>query len=590
VYAVWTLASALWSHALDRALVEFDRALLYLLLLVLFGLLPRRRWRIPLMTRGLAAGALVVCTVSLITRVLPHLWPTPAALANNRLSYPITYWNALGILASIGILLLLGIASNPRESWFGRSVAAVGVPIAATTLFLTFSRGAIAALVVSLLVFLMIGWSRALPGALLATVPTTAFALLVTYHANLLDTLQPTTPGAVIQGHRVAIVVALAALAAGVIRAAVTPLERRLRGIGARFAVSRRVRRGGAAAALVTVVALAVAAGGPAWISTRYAQFFKGSPVSTADLRARLTDPSSNGRTEHWHVALKVFARSPVRGTGAGTFEFSWYRYRGSAGPVVDAHNLYLETLSELGVVGFVLLVGTLVAILVALARRRRGPNRVIYAALLSAVLAWVLHAAVDWDWEMPVVTAWVFAIGGAALAAGGSSSRRHVIGPRGRVPLAVALLVVAVTPTALMLSEDHLARAADAFETGNCARAEPEAVSSINVLAVRPEPYQILGYCDISDGRAQDAVAAMTKAVHQEPGSWEYHYGLAIADSYAGSDPRPQLAAALRLDPGDPLVEQMRPVFRSHSSAAWLATAQRAYAATFASGRLTLR
>ena len=37
LYAVWILVSAAWSDAPSRALLEFDRALLYLTALVLFG-------------------------------------------------------------------------------------------------------------------------------------------------------------------------------------------------------------------------------------------------------------------------------------------------------------------------------------------------------------------------------------------------------------------------------------------------------------------------------------------------------------------------------------------------------------------------
>jgi hypothetical protein len=290
-------------------------------------------------------------------------------------------------------------------------------------------------------------------------------------------------------------------------------------------------------------------------------------------------------------VALKVFASAPVTGKGAGTFEFSWDRDRRLVGiNVVDAHNLYLETLAELGIVGLVLLAVTLVAILVALAHRARGPDRVLYAALFSAALAWAVHAGVDWDWEMPVVTAWVFALGGAALGARGSARSGLVTGSRSRAPLAMALLVTAVTPALLLLSQGPLQRASAALDRGNCAQAEQEAMSSIGVLAVRPEPYQILGFCDIYDGRAQDAVAAMRKAVEHEPGAWEYHYDLAIADSYAGIDPRPAQAAAMRLDTGDPVVAQMAPVLRTDAPARWLATAENAYAKALVSGRLTRR
>jgi hypothetical protein len=37
LYALWTLLSSSWSHATGRALIEFDRALMYALALILFG-------------------------------------------------------------------------------------------------------------------------------------------------------------------------------------------------------------------------------------------------------------------------------------------------------------------------------------------------------------------------------------------------------------------------------------------------------------------------------------------------------------------------------------------------------------------------
>src|SRR4051812_41465634 len=134
-FATLTLASQLWSDMPDRAMTEFNRALFYLAILVLLGLLPRRAWRMPWMMRGLAAGILFVCTCALITRVLPRVWPTAENVAAQRLSFPLTYWNALAILAGIGVILALGIAANPRERRWASALAAGFVPIAAATLF-----------------------------------------------------------------------------------------------------------------------------------------------------------------------------------------------------------------------------------------------------------------------------------------------------------------------------------------------------------------------------------------------------------------------------------------------------------------------
>jgi hypothetical protein len=77
---------------------------------------------------------------------------------------------------------------------------------------------------------------------------------------------------------------------------------------------------------------------------------------------------------------------------------------------------------------------------------------------------------------------------------------------------------------------------------------------------------------------------------MQEAPASWEYRYGLAIAEAYAAIDPRAELLRAMQLDPGDPLVEQMAPVLRMRSPTNWLATAKIAYTDMLASGRLTLR
>src|SRR3954454_20608913 len=156
LFTGWVLASGLWSDAQDRALIEFDRALLYLLLLVLMGLLPRRAYRVMWIVRACAAAAVVVCAAGLISRTLPHVWHTSPGVSNQRLSFPLTYWNALGILATIGLLLTLALATSDRESRVAGAVSAAAVPILATTLLFTFSRGAIAAALLATLVYFFI--------------------------------------------------------------------------------------------------------------------------------------------------------------------------------------------------------------------------------------------------------------------------------------------------------------------------------------------------------------------------------------------------------------------------------------------------
>lgn len=66
----------------------------------------------------------------------------------------------------------------------------------------------------------------------------------------------------------------------------------------------------------------------------------------------------SSGRLFLWRRAVDVFKEYPVFGTGMHTY---WY-YSGTG---MDPHNTYLETLSEQGIIGFVLLIVSIVICLV---------------------------------------------------------------------------------------------------------------------------------------------------------------------------------------------------------------------------------
>ena len=94
---------------------------------------------------GWRRGSSSVCAIALTTRLLPNVWPIGANLANDRLSYPITYWNALGLLASLGIVFCLHMATRARGPRLTRVLGAAAVPLLATTVYFTFSRGAILA-------------------------------------------------------------------------------------------------------------------------------------------------------------------------------------------------------------------------------------------------------------------------------------------------------------------------------------------------------------------------------------------------------------------------------------------------------------
>jgi hypothetical protein len=295
------------------------------------------------------------------------------------------------------------------------------------------------------------------------------------------------------------------------------------------------------------------------------------------DLRQRFTDVGNNHRVVGWRVARDMFEREPLRGSGAGTFRVVWERERPEPLRINDAHSLYLELAGELGVVGLALLAVALAALLAAGARGLRGPERAAHAAFLAAAGALLVHAAIDWDWEMPAVFAWFFAAGAAAAAAAPRVARP---GPR-RVPRIVAglaCLVLAVTPALVAASQPPLTRGVEAFERGDCAGAIDGALDSLAVLRTRPEPFELLGYCDLRGGRPELAVAAMRSALRRDPENWRYAYGVAVAEALAGRDPRAAAALAHRLNPLERLAAELdRDLGETASRARWRRIAARA-------------
>jgi O-antigen ligase len=571
LYTVWTLVSAVWSDSLGRSLLEFDRAFLYLLALVLFGSIARTSSQIRWIVRGLAVGIVFVCLVALTTRVLPDVWPISPNLGNNRLSYPLTYWNALGLLASLGIVFCFHLTCCLKEPRFVRVLAAGALPPLGATLLFTFSRGGIAAAVIGLVAYVVVDRPRGLVSGLLVAAPTTAVAVTAAYNADLLATDNPTSAAAIDQGQDVALIVALCAAGAISLRWLLLLLDVRL----ATFRLQREINRPLlASAAVLSVAAVTVALLAlhvPKTVGHQYDRFIEGNNVETAgDFRKRLTDPGNNGRVDQWRVAVDGFENAKIIGQGAGTYQLVWARDRPDPSVVTDAHSLYVEVLGELGMVGSGLLALVLLAILIGFGARARGPNRSVFAALLASALAWAFHAGIDWDWEMPVVTLWLFAAGGAVLAAPARNRPLRRLPPFGRALIALGTIAVAIVPILIMVSQARLDDGIDAFRRDDCTDAIAAARSSRSALGMRPQPYQLMGYCEARNGHERRAVSDMQKALDRDPDNWEYHYGLALAQATAGIDPRSEARTALRLNPLDLATQDAEDRFRTENPQTW--------------------
>jgi O-antigen ligase len=574
LFAGWTLLSGGWSGNYGRSLIEFDRALLYLLVLLAFGSIQAPRHALRYLPIGLALAAVILCAAGLATRTLPDLWPFTLPSDRSRLAYPVTYSNGLGILASLGIVACLHISSWDREPLVARILAAAALPLLTATLVLTFSRGAILAGAIGVLVYAVLGRPRGLLTAVVGVLPFVALAAYAAYDAELLATEHPTSSAAMEQGREAARTVGAAMLGGGAFLSLLLPLERRL---GRQMPKpSRPVAAVIAAAVLIGVATAAVLKGPDAVRSLREDIVGKGS--SGDDLtRERVTSPTDlvntggQSRVEYWRIALDAFEDEPIRGTGVGTFAERWARDRPTAESATEGHSVYLETLGELGVVGASLIVVVLAMLVRPFIMRLRRGRRPLQAAGLALAAAWLVHAGIEWDWELPVLTLWLFAFGGCALAASPARlGRPRAPAPLMRLIVVFACLLIAVTPATIAVSQSRLDAAVAALVRGDCGTAERLASEASSALPPRAEPYEILAYCHSRAGQHRRAVAMMKQAIERDPHDWELVYGLAVVRAAGGEDPSGAARRALRLNPREQLTRAAAERFAAANPGHW--------------------
>jgi len=569
-FTTWTLASGAWSHAPARATFEYDRALLYTSLFVLVGAVGRSALRAGILLYGLtlvSAGTSILAAVSWLA---PDLLPVASAAERQRLSWPTSYWNATGLVAALALVWACSLSCSARARPSVRVLATMTAPLATATLVFSASRGALAVAVLGLVIAVVTIRASATPGGIAALAPAIALAAAIALHVSGLDVPSPLAP-ALARGHRAALELFAVALAAGALRGLFLRLDSRLAAMHPRLSRATSARALAAVAGLVLVALLL--SGAPSVISRDIHQFV--SPIGESvgarvPPSQRFTRLGSNGRIQEWRVAFKDgFLRHPVGGTGAGTYELLWTRYAPSPARVLDAHSVYVEVLAELGIVGAVLLVGVFLAMLIALARRARGPEREVWAALMAGAVMYVVHTGVDWDWEMPAVTAWFFAAGALALAAPADRPRGQTTA-RLRAIVSLGSLLLVITPVLVWRSQTQLARAVRAFEHGDCLTAESAALSSNGALSSRADPFEVIAYCEAGARRFSLALAAIVDAERRDPGNWELRYSEALISAAAGIDPQPAAEAALALYPTSPLVQAAARAFATGGPASW--------------------
>jgi O-antigen ligase len=303
--------------------------------------------------------------------------------------------------------------------------------------------------------------------------------------------------------------------------------------------------------------------------------------------RSHLLSSTSTGRWQLWSSAKDEWQTRPVLGRGAGSFQ-SWWMEHATLGLFVrDAHSLWLETLGELGILGFLLIVTVFGAgFVAALSRlRRAGPARPTVAALAAVLAAFVLGAAIDWMWELSVVglvavVALGMLVGFATLPAGDTRAQaeprpRRVssharLRSRASRTVAVAVALAAIMCAAVpMLAQDRLERSQAAAARDDIAGAVDAAQDARSLQPWASSPYLQLALVEEQAGDLRQANRYVKDAIERDRSDWGTWLVAARIQTKAGliRQARHSLDQAMAHNRKSPLFTELRKQARERSA-----------------------
>ena len=304
---VWTGLSILWAPIAGGASDDFQRLLLYLFAFVAAIAVLRppevRRWVEPVLLAGIVAAALY----GLSERLLPGVFSLEALpSADNRLAWPLTYWNAMGALTGMGLVL---------AAWVPSRTAAATAPILGLACYLTFSRGALGATAAGLAVLIAVAPTLVQARRAAVVAAAAVLAALATVPLSAVEA----PGGSAGQGAAMlAVLVVLGAAAAWLVQPRGVPRRTRAE----RNVAGRTPRRAAAPSTTPARVvphlrwaalgALALALVVTAVAVTRVERTGGGQPAQGATPE-RLVSAQSN-RYEYWRVAFGEFGDHPLPG------------------------------------------------------------------------------------------------------------------------------------------------------------------------------------------------------------------------------------------------------------------------------------
>lgn len=606
---VWTAASIVWSIQPADSWQATNLTLAYLAAFagaVAVVHVAPARWSAVL-------GAVVLASVvtsgcALVVKAFPEISPLDLYA---RLRAPFDYWNAVGLMAALGVpgCLWLGARRDGHAALRALAVPALGLLLVA--LLLSYGRGPLLAALVATAC-----WFAAVPLRL------RGLAVLLTAAAGTAVVCAWAFPNAALTTDGIPLDVRADAGGSLALLLLTVLIVLLLAGLALSFALSRSAlstsTRQGVGAAVLVVLALVGLAGFGALAASD-----RGLTGSVSHAWEQLTDPNARQpandpsrlasvggvRARYWDDAFRIWGRARWVGVGADAYGTARRPLQHDRLRVRHAHGYVPQTLADLGVVGMGISVALLVAWLGAAARatgvrprRRWGawaveaarardlrrpvglrppapttPERVGLLTLAATAIAFGVHSAADWTWFIPgtavaglLCAAWVAGRGPLsespeAVAAGRSPLPRDRAGwsaASGRASLAVLVLVAGLVaawtvwqPQRSVVASDA---ALDALEAGEVAEARRQAVRAAEINPLSIDPLLTLATVQSVAGQPAAARATLQRAVLLQPANPESWLRLGELELDQGRVRRALtvLNAAVYLDPHGPTAQ----------------------------------
>jgi hypothetical protein len=555
-FALWILISVNWATDAERAFAQFNQVSLYVAVLAIAIVLARlvpASWVVG----GVALAVSSIACVALVSWCFPStfgLQPGRSLLPAlvSRLSFPLGYWNGLGIEVALAYPLLLAIMTS-RRSRVASALAALPLPILAADMYLTSSRGAFVAAAVGVIAYVVLTPRRwAAVAALVVAGAAGAVAVAALVHKKALVNGAMDTALGVHQGHRAALLIGVACVVTALAWLGLAELGRRL-------PTPPRIVGVAVAIAVVGLVVVAIVASHPV---AKFDQFKNSSAVTGSGTftQNHLLSSSGSGRWQFWSAAVSEFRAHPLNGGGAGSWEAWWLQHGSLPLPSEFAHSLYLEALAELGIVGLLLIGGAVLVAAVGAVRSALALQSGEIAAAAACGIAFFGAAAYDWVWQLAGIA--VVGVGMLGFALGALPAQRaSAWGRFGALRPALALVAVAaIIPQYVVLAAgSHLRNSQVAFNAGNGPRARSEALAAKALEPWAASPYLQLGFVAEAEHHWAEAVRWGREAIQHSRRDWNVWANAAIFETRNGNVAiaRRDLDEARRLNPHSTVLAQ---------------------------------